>query len=216
MKFVFVRRILSVTALVLGLSVSTQAAASNFPSFTIDFDQSSIDVTTSTCIANCGITVAFTETGATSIQFDHNWQRVALNDIIRWDFANPTALSAGLYDIAMNLVFTSPDYQQSTTRGGGLLATFYGVVSAGILAWDSVAQTVNFDQGSSLLVVLDGGFNFGFGAGLKTGMSIISRDLVALDAPSPAPIPPVLPVMLLALGGMLYMGRKRNSNPAAA
>lgn len=204
---------LAVSALML---LGSQANAAAYPTFTVDFDQSSISVTTAGCISNCGVTGSFTQTGEQSIQFDYNWDQIVLDDILRFDFLNASAFSSGLYDIVVNLVFTSPDAETSSSLGSGILTTFYGAVSVGLVAWDSVVKVINFDQGSTLLAKLEGGSQFGFGPYIETDITLIAKDLVAMNAPSPAPVPPALPVMLLALGGMVYMGRRKRASLAAA
>jgi len=201
----------------LASSISMQAEAAGYPTFTIDFTQSSVDVTpTSACSGDCGITATFAEPSV-SMQFDHVGDRHRLRDIIEWSFDNASSISSGLYDVAVNLVFTSPDVQSTTHTGTSHFATFYGIVSQGILSWDRRRADVMFDQGSELAVMFQTSYEFAFGSTLNTQDILIQAlTLAPMEAPSPAPVPPALPIMILAIGAMVYMGRRQVTIPRPA
>ena len=118
---------------------------------------------------------------------------------------------AGIYDVVVNLVFTSPDLQESSTSGKGLFASFFGLITAGVFNWDSSFSDVTFDQGSTIAVAVEDGMTFGHRSTVKTDLALQSVDLVPMNAPSPAPLPAALPAILLALGAMVFVGRRQRA-----
>lgn len=211
----FFRSVVAIGALGAATTFGNVAEATTYPTFTLDADQSSIAVTSGSCTSNCGVDAGFAASGPVDLTFDFQNQVIRLANFIEWTVTSG-GLSANVYDIAVNLVFTAPDDQASNHSGSGVFFTVYGIISGGVLSWDTIAQRVDFDQGSSLRVWLESGVAIDYGDTVASDLIVKAKVLVPLDTPSPAPIPPALPVMLMALAGLFYLGRRQGkSGPAA-
>ena len=186
--------------------------ASPYPNFILDLDQSSVTVSGNGCSNNCSVTGGFTSSGTKMISFDHESDVVALRDLLVWQFSK-TAFAKDVYNVAVNLAFTAPDGQVTTTTGTGLFTTVLGIFTTGSFKWTSADSSVGFNQGSELAYWMESQA-FGFGRSATSDVYLQAEKLVPLAAPSPAPVPPAIPAMLLALAALLYFGRRQRSTGA--
>mgnify|MGYP001188071491 CR=1 FL=1 len=205
----YIPSLLAALVLAVFTSVPQQVAAESYPTFTIDLDQSEISVTTASCASNCGVAGSFSQSGEVDVNFSGNGDVVALSNLIQWTMAAPAAVFGGIYNVTLDLFFSAPDEQASSTKGGGLFWSFLGIVSGGTVAWIDAYQTVSFDQGSDIGVWLEKGSAFSFGKTVTSDVYLVAENLVPLDAPAPTPVPPLLPVLALALGGLFYWGKRQ-------
>lgn len=213
--FDYMRHLAAVSLVGLASLAAPQASASSYPNFVLDLDQSDITVaSTAACSPNCGLTGNFTSSGDKTVSFGSEGQTVSLNNLIKWTM-EPGALAAGIYNISVDLMFTSPELAETSGGGTGVFWTFFGVLSGGVINWTNPFQDVAFAQGSELGVKMDK-VNFGFSNSSYSNLYLTAEKLVPLAAPSPAPIPPALPVMLLALGGLFYIGRRQRNATGGA
>lgn len=181
------------------------AAASQYPTFTLDLDRSSVSVGRGSCSSNCGVDAGFTRNGTVSHTYDHEGEVWSLSNLIDWT-VNSHALR--LYDITVDLLFTSPDEVNSENAGQGLFKSFSGFLSGGLLTWYEGPKEVAFDQGSKLDLWLQSGVHLGLGSSVETGLYLKAKDLAAMETPSPVPLPPALPALVALLAAMLYRGRR--------
>ncbi|MGR3586334.1 hypothetical protein [Pseudooceanicola nanhaiensis] len=213
--FDYVRQLAAISLVGLASLAAPQASASSYPNFVLDLNQSKIAVdSTTACSPNCALNGSFTSSGEKSVAFGSEGQTVSLNNLIKWTM-QPGALAAGIYNISVELVFTSPELAETSGGGKGVFWTFFGILSGGVIDWTNPFQDVAFAQGSELGVKMDK-VNFGFSNSSYSNLYLTAEKLVPLAAPSPAPIPPALPVMLLALGGLFYIGRRQRNATGGA
>ena len=159
--FDYVRQLAAISLVGLASLAAPQASASSYPNFVLDLNQSKIAVdSTTACTPNCALNGSFTSSGEKSVAFGSEGQTVSLNHLIKWTM-QPGALAAGIYNISVKLVFTSPELAETSGGGKGVFWTFFGILSGGVIDWTNPFQDVAFAQGSELGVKMDK-VNFGF------------------------------------------------------
>ncbi|WP_306132214.1 hypothetical protein [Roseivivax marinus] len=193
-------------ATALSLSWAEPVSASAMQEFTLDIDQSSIDMQARSCQSRCGVTAAFSQPGEVSHTYSEEGEVWHLRDIIDW-----TVHSRGkqVYDVVVNLFFTAPTEASSQTEGTGIFFSFMGIFTTNHLSWDDWTTPVNFDNGSRLSVWLEDGIDIALGRTVSSDMHIRADRLAGMSTPSPVPLPPALPAMLAVLGGLFWAGRSK-------
>lgn len=179
--------------------------------FEIDGAASSVTITEQNSglvcgLTNCGIS-ANLNAGLGSSSFSLDVGETNTFDFIDWAF---NGVGAGSYVVEAVLAFASPAGQSVSATGGGAFLTFSGVFSAGSfnsltaasLSWVGVPTTRVLADGSEFTVDFQGGAGIFFG-GFTTSAS------VTVDAISAVPLPATLPLLLLAIGGLGFVGRRR-------
>ena len=196
----------------LAFSAPKAANATSYPEFSIDFDASSINVSTATCSANCGVTAKFTKSGTKSHTFKNEGEIWSLNNLIQWSIKAPVW---SVYDITIELLFKSPDEVSSQTDGKGIFWTFSGLLSGNKLWCDDWTKTVAFDQGSELSLWFEDGASIGLGSKLKTDVHLMAKTLVGNSSPSPVPLPAAFPILMAVLGGLWALGTRQRRRSMA-
>jgi len=182
----------------------TASASTTYPTFVLDTASSSINLTKTSVFGRATIDAEFAA-GADAF----SWMPTGPNDMTyEGDFIDWTVGGFGKtkFDVEVTLAFSAPDAASGSTTGGGFAATFFGIVSGGVLTWDGPA-TVAFAQGSSIDVVFDGTIELGFGNSTTTGAKFIGNDIVGDIAPVPLPAAGWL--LIAGVGGLGAMSRRR-------
>lgn len=113
---------------------------------------------------------------------------------------------AGLYNVAVNLVFSSPDTASGSASGTAGFGTLLGVLSAGGVSWhNGGVGSVSFADGSVLGFDLDEVLTGGLGTSTTSGIAFTA------EAVAPVPLPAAGWLMLAGIGGMAAVGRKRKN-----
>lgn len=197
------------TVLTFSLAFS-QANAVEYPTFTIDTSASSVVINGSDCWPYCGATPEINPALADqsfSLAASGRDSRHRIRDFVTW---SAIGSAIGVYDIAVNIAFSSPDDAIGTTGGGGALLNLTGRIVAGIIDWDREWTSVLFAQGSEIEVSLKDSFLLGDAGSIASALRIRAVNLVPMTTPSPVPLPASLPLLLALIAGGGYAARRRN------
>ncbi|UWR25806.1 PEP-CTERM sorting domain-containing protein [Sulfitobacter sp. S223] len=206
-------------------SIFGAASAAPYTDFSLDLAASSVTIGDSSCWPGCGVSANINTSLANSgtnldFSFDSLNDSLSVPNLIEW-VIDGTGL--GVFAMALDLVFTAPDAQTSSSNGVGAIATFWGVLSAGYIEWSNPAAPVTFNDGSELQVSLHEGvyasldpYNWGGPGIVRTGLTFTPTSLSSLNTPSPVPLPAALPALLVMGLGALGLGwRRRKSSPTS-
>lgn len=172
--------------------------------YQLDLSASSIDVT-----KTCGFSCAFASLDASfgsdaggiwTPTSEHEGARA--NNFIDW---SASGLGGGTFDVAINLVFATPEPASGGTNGNGGFATILGTISGGFLTWDGPAE-INFSDGSTIFAFMDNVLTGGLGGSTTSGASFKGE-----FAPSEVPLPAGLPLVLGGLAMLGWAGKKRKA-----
>lgn len=189
---------------------TSMASAITFPTFVIDESASNINITQSS-LGSATLSASFSagvdgySWTATSATDD-----VIIDNLIDWEV---TGFGLGVFDVEVTLAFSSPDPASSSSTGGGVFGSFFGIVSGGVLTWNNIAS-VAFAQGSVLGVGMEGGIALGEGNTVSTGARLAGHYIVPNDPIAPVPLPASGLLLLSALGGFGIMSRRRRKHAA--
>ncbi|MFQ1701360.1 hypothetical protein ACJ5NV_12280 [Loktanella agnita] len=200
------KRLLAVAAIAL---TASQAAAVEYPTFTVDAAASSVSVTSASCLPRCGITPIINPAlSDVSFSLDPSGagSREQIRNFVIWS-ANGSSI--GEYDVSLDIVFSAPDSVTGGTGGAATFVSFMGKVISGAVQWSKDWQTVSFAQGSEIKVRMDGLEWLDHNGTLGSALQIKAANLVPMTTPSPVPLPASLPIMavVLMLGGMVARRR---------
>ncbi|MBF9036842.1 hypothetical protein HKCCE2091_21620 [Rhodobacterales bacterium HKCCE2091] len=194
-----------VAALAVALAPLSASAASMFPEFILDTDNSTIDITlTQGCLgrlcSNVGLTAdfaagadafAWTPTGPFDSVYEH--------DFIDW---TASGIGVGFFNVVVDLAFSAPSPSGGSTSGQGGVGSLLGIISGGVLTWNG-PLVVSFDDGSVLEIYLQSDVALGIGSTTTTGALFVG------NAISPIPVPAAGVLLFAALGGLAVAGRRR-------
>ena len=157
--------------------------------------------------ASCTLSADFAS-GASGYSFlaDEAGDTDYVSNFIDWSIVlqgiKPTG--AGLYNVAVDLVFSSPDTASGSASGIAGFGTLLGVLSAGGVSWhNGGVGSVSFADGSVLGFDLDEVLEGGLGTSTTSGIKFTA------EAVAPVPLPAAGWLMLAGIGGMAAVGRKR-------
>lgn len=156
--------------------------------------------------ANCHLEADFTSDAE-----DWSWSTwtVGSSDTIN-DFIDWTAVlsgwlptGGGIYDVTVNLLFSSPSASSGSASGGSFFVTVAGLLTSGGVTWDNGGQgTVKFEDGTTLAFDLEEGFAFGHSSSATSGVTFT---LAAV------PVPAAGFLLVGALGGLAALRRRRKA-----
>jgi hypothetical protein len=210
------KNLILVASLAIAACAALPAAAATI--FSFDAETSSITVTpvTEGCIgprltlAGCTLTAGFGD-GAAGYSFSPvgsgDSDRVA--DFIDWTvvLSGKKPTGGGVYDIALNLVFSGPGSASAQASGGAAFGTLRGAVNAGAVSWaNGGIGEIDFADGTMLAYQLDGILEGGLGRTGTTGITFTAETL------SIVPLPASGWLLLAALGWLAAISRARRGH----
>jgi hypothetical protein len=205
--------------LVLVLAALLGSGPATAATYRLDEALSSITLTPVDCLAACDGDLIVSLTPAVAA---FSWSPSAVgdrglfNDLFQWTIVGTTLQT---FDVALELVFRSPDPQRASASGDGFYFSLLGRVSGARLVWDRIGPfnaTVAFLDGSAIGLTLQDVTLF-----LETAPRVTSGaefTLVSASVPAAVPLPAAGVLMLAGLGGLgvaAWRQKRRLPGPAA-
>lgn len=191
-------------------------AAPSMAASTFIFDESASSITVTNigqgCVpGSCTLSASFSHSAA-----GWSWTPAAEGDVISvpdfidWEIQTTNGrfgfppTGGGLYDVSVNLAFSSPEPASSLESGRAGFVTVLGAVSGGFVTWSGGGEgVISFADGSKLAYNLEGALTGGLGKSASTGIEFTAVEL------APVPLPAAGVLLLAAIGGMGVLRRRK-------